>query len=307
MCREEFARILLQMRGVIVEAFTERNVQMRTPSVAMPVASGNVLRVSSTEHFRLSERLYHPCTESPLHTHTKSYIIITVKGQYHSTFGTRAEVFKRWTVSLHHEGVPHTSRYTVNGAKVLYIEVPLEYVQRLIGPTASHMKVISVQGGLPEWTARQLYREFDTPDELSPVMLDSLTFQLFAQLGRRHKELPRNLPTWLGRADEIIRERFTDPVGLELIAQAVRVHPTHLAREYRRHYHCTVGEQMRRLRIEYACEQLGTTNHPLADIALAAGFSDQSHFAVGFKQQIGTSPLQYRRAMQSDAAQLKKC
>jgi AraC family transcriptional regulator len=300
-------RISFKMRGTHVEAVTEQSGQMMTPSAAVPDAGGNEHRVSSTEHFRLSERLYRPCTESPLHSHTKSYIIITVKGQYHSTFGTRAEVFKPWTVSLHHEGAPHTSRYAVNGAKVLYIEVSSEHVQRLIGPAASHMQVVSVQGGLPEWTARQLYREFDTPDELSPVMLDSLTFQLFAQLGRRLKELPRNLPTWLGRADEIIRERFTDPVGLEVIAQAVQVHPAHLAREYRRHYKCTVGEQMRRLRIEYACEQLSTTNHPLADIALAAGFSDQSHFAVGFKQQIGTSPSQYRRAMQSDAVQLKKC
>jgi AraC family transcriptional regulator len=279
-------------------------LELRTEST---INTGNVLQVSSTEHFRFSERLYPSGAESPLHTHIKSYIIITLDGQYHSMFGTRAEVFKRWTVTLHHEGVPHTSRYGVSGAKVLYIEVPTEHFRRFAGgPQASHMKVVSVQGGLAEWTARQLYHEFKEPDELSPVVLDGLAFQLFAQLCRRHRELPRCLPTWLGRADEIIRERFTEPLGLEAIAQAVHVHPTHLAREYRRHYSCTIGEQMRRLRIEYACEQLSGTDRQLVDIALAAGFSDQSHFTVGFKQQIGTSPSQYRRAMRNDATPVKK-
>jgi AraC family transcriptional regulator len=58
---------------------------------------------------------------------------------------------------------------------------------------------------------------------------------------------------------------------------------------------------VRRLRIEYACEQLSATTRPLADIALIAGFSDQSHFTVNFKQQIGTSPSQYRRSIQNNA------
>jgi AraC family transcriptional regulator len=276
------------------------------PKTAIATSSGNVLRVSSTEHFRITERQYPSFAESPLHSHVKSYIIITLDGQYHSTFGTRAEEFKRWTVSLHHEGAPHTSRYSVKGAKVLYIEVPTEHLRRFIGVPASHLKTVNVQGGLAEWTARQLYQEFSGPDELSPLVLDSLVFQLFAQLCRRHKELPRFLPIWLGRADELIRERFTESMGLEMLAHAVKVHPTHLAREYRRHYNCTIGEQLRRLRIEYASQQLSTTDRPLADIALAAGFSDQSHFTVGFKQQIGTSPSQYRRAMRIDATPIKK-
>ena len=267
---------------------------------------GNVVRVSTTEHFRFSERFYPANSESPLHSHIKPYIIITLDGRYYSTFETKTEEFKRWTVSLHREGVLHTSRYPASGAKVLYVEVPPEHLGRFMGPPASHLNTVVMRGGLTEWTARQIYQEFTEPDDLSSVVLDGLVLQLFAQLCRRRKRLPHSLPMWLGRAAELIRARFTEPLGLEEIARTVHVHPTHLAREYRRHYNCTIGEQIRRLRIEYACEELSAKDRSLADIALAAGFSDQSHFTVSFKKQIGTSPSQYRRSMQIDAIPAKE-
>ncbi len=39
-----------------------------------------------------------------------------------------------------------------------------------------------------------------------------------------------------------------------------------------------------------------TSTHPLASIALEAGFSDQSHFTGTFKGYIGLTPAQYRKA-----------
>lgn len=281
-------------------------VKVQHRALAANTKPGKVIRTSTTGHFRLSERFYPSNSEAPLHSHLKSYIIITLEGRYYSTFGTRTEEFKRWTVSLHGEGVEHTSRYAATGAKVLYVEVQPEHLSRFVGPPASHLNTVVVQNGLSEWTARQLYQEFTEPDDVSPLAMDGLVFQLFAQLCRRRKEQPNSLPTWLGRADELIRARFTDPLGLEAIAQAVHVHPTHLAREYRRHYNCTIGEQIRRLRIEYACEELSANKRSLADIALAAGFSDQSHFTVSFKKQIGISPSQYRRSTQLDAISAKE-
>jgi len=279
---------------------------MRHRSAPSTKAIGNVVRMSTTEHFRLSERFYPANSESPPHSHIKSYIIITLDGRYYSTFETKTEEFRPWTVSFHREGVLHTSKYPASGAKVLYVEVPPEHLDRFMGPPVSHLNTVVMQGGLTELTARQLYQEFTEPDDLSPVVLDGLVLQLFAQLCRRRKRLPHSLPTWLGRAAELIRSRFTEQLGLEEIARAVHVHPAHLAREYRRHYNCTIGEQIRRLRIEYACEELSAKTRSLADIALAAGFSDQSHFTVSFKKQIGTSPSQYRRSTQNDAIPAKE-
>jgi AraC family transcriptional regulator len=192
------------------------------------------------------------------------------------------------------------SRYGNSGAKVLYVEIPPERVRTFGQEDASHLTTISAQGGLVEWTARHLYNEFDNPDRFSALVLDSFVMQLFAQLWRRSRRLPCSVPAWLGHAEELIGSRFKEPLSLATLASAVHVHPVHLAREFRRHFRCTVGEQIRRLRIEYACEQLTSTSRNLSDIALAAGFADQSHFTVSFKKEMGTAPSRFRTATRTD-------
>jgi len=79
----------------------------------------------------------------------------------------------------------------------------------------------------------------------------------------------------------------------------VGIHPVHLAREFRRHYQCTIGEYVRRLKVEYACLQISVSEASLHQIALAAGFFDQSHFARTFKQIMGVTPGNYRRFYRS--------
>lgn len=258
-----------------------------------------VVRTASTHNFFLSERRYSSYMESPIHAHVKNYLIITLGGFYFSTFGTRTEEFKPWTVTYHQAGTLHSSRYGCRGARVLYVELPTDRLKEFWGTAASHLAHFSLRGGVLEWTARQLYGEFTSADFFSPMVMDGIVMQLLAHLVRGRNGTPQRLPTWLGHADETIRSRFTEPLALSDIAQMVNVHPVHLAREYRRYYNCTIGEQIRRLRIEYACDRLSSTDLALSDIALAAGFFDQSHFAASFKQQLGTSPSTYRKAVKT--------
>jgi len=275
---------------------------MTSIASSLSQSSSPVVRTASTNNFSLSERNYEPHVSSPRHAHVKNYLIVTLAGRYFSTFDTRTEEFKPWTVSFHQAGTSHTSRYDPNGAKVLYIEVPTDQLKRLWGASPSHLAHFSLRGGVVEWTARQIYSEFKTGDAYSPVVMDGLVIQMLAHFLRRRSGRAQCLPVWLGNADEIIRRRFPEPLGLVDIAQLVNVHPVHLAREYRRHYDCTIGEQIRRLRIEYACEQLSTGDLSLADIALSAGFADQSHFTTSFRQQVGAAPSHYRKAVRTTLA-----
>jgi AraC family transcriptional regulator len=74
----------------------------------------------------------------------------------------------------------------------------------------------------------------------------------------------------------------------------VGVHPVTLAREFRRYYDCTIGELVRRERIGFACRELLKPEESIADVAVSAGFYDQSHFAKAFKRVTGMTPAGYR-------------
>jgi AraC family transcriptional regulator len=49
-------------------------------------------------------------------------------------------------------------------------------------------------------------------------------------------------------------------------------------------------------RIEKAKELLISTNTPIAELAMATGFSDQSHLTMAFRRAVGQSPARYRKS-----------
>jgi AraC family transcriptional regulator len=81
---------------------------------------------------------------------------------------------------------------------------------------------------------------------------------------------------------------------LRNVANSAGVHPVYFAAVFRRFNGCSVGEYMRRRRIEYARKLLGNPKIPLAQIALEAGFADQSHFTRTYKRFTGRAPSQDR-------------
>jgi AraC family transcriptional regulator len=92
---------------------------------------------------------------------------------------------------------------------------------------------------------------------------------------------------------------LSETLTLTQIAQVVGVHPVYLATAFRKKFGLTIGEFVRKLRIEHACDELIKGDLPLAAIALDAGFVDQSHFSKVFKLQVGTTPANYRRIFRS--------
>jgi len=58
---------------------------------------------------------------------------------------------------------------------------------------------------------------------------------------------------------------------LEDVAKIAGVHEVHLSREFRKTFGCTIGEYVRRLRVEFAAQQISLIDTPLGEIALAAG------------------------------------
>jgi AraC family transcriptional regulator len=106
------------------------------------------------------------------------------------------------------------------------------------------------------------------------------------------------LPRWLRVARDYLEANFLRPLSLAEIAATAGVHRVHLSREFRRYFSITVGEFLRRKRIEHACHMVSTSNTPLSEIAMACSFSDQSHFSATFRRQVGVTPARFRQMAQ---------
>jgi AraC family transcriptional regulator len=102
-------------------------------------------------------------------------------------------------------------------------------------------------------------------------------------------------PGWLARAQELLHEHFLEDLRVTQVARAVGVHPVYFARVFRVHLRVPIGAYVRGLRLEWAARRLAQGEEPLSEIALAAGFADQSHFTRAFRRYAGATPLRYRR------------
>ncbi len=154
----------------------------------------------------------------------------------------------------------------------------------------------SQRSELVAWLGVRLRREMARSDSASALAIDGLISEMLAE-GSRGKVLneEKGIARWLGRATDFVHDNFRTTISLEEVAQVAGVHSAHLSRVFRQKMGCTVGEYLRRLRFEFACQQILSTERPLCEIAHDAGFADQSHFNRIFRIKMGMPPYMYRK------------
>lgn len=86
-----------------------------------------------------------------------------------------------------------------------------------------------------------------------------------------------------------------DNVSLEAIASACNLSRSYFIRAFRETTQHTPHQWVLEQRIEHARMLLRKSTWSLAEIAIACGFSDQSHFSRTFSQLVGTPPGNWRR------------
>ena len=146
------------------------------------------------------------------------------------------------------------------------------------------------------WLGKRAYQAFIDPDPRSSLLLEAAAIELLYQLPwKGSTKADSHPPRWLKDVVEILQAEFCRPFSLAAIGQRVGAHPVHLARSFRRCHGMTVGQYVRRLRVEYAMNALAGSDS-LSDIAIHAGFSDQSHLGRVFRAATGMPPGQFRLA-----------
>jgi AraC family transcriptional regulator len=218
-------------------------------------------------------------------------------GCYTETYGHKTRECSSATLLFHPPEELHAEHFHETGGRSFIIEVSpcwlsLMHEQLPVAESSSDF-----HGGTFELLGRKLYREFSDADEASPLIIEGVLMEMLGETVRSQTPRPaRSSPRWLQQARELLHARFAENLTLADVAQNVGVHPVHLAQTFHKTYQSTVGDYVRKLRIEYACHELATSAKPIVDIALAAGFCDQSHFSRTFKRSVGTAPSQYRES-----------
>ncbi|HVT15181.1 MAG TPA: AraC family transcriptional regulator [Thermoanaerobaculia bacterium] len=250
------------------------------------------------------ETRYAPRLRMPRHAHPVCGFGFVLSGSYDELYGQASFRCSRPAMKFRPAGEPHVTVFGGEGAYCLTVDLEPSWLGRLTPAPLSFLnRPAFTEGDRVSSVCARLRMELASPDELSVLSIESLTMSLLAELvaGRRETGAPRP-PRWLREARSLLQESFASPTGLSALASRVGVHPVHLAASFRRHFGASVGEYVRRLRVDRAGALLARGELPLAEVALATGFSSQSHLTRAFKRLIGETPGRYRRILASRRA-----
>jgi AraC family transcriptional regulator len=228
------------------------------------------------------------------HRHT-AHICFLAHGSIEERRGASSVWRVAPSVRVSPPGDGHACCYGNVGGQCLVIE-PLATLGDLEEVPTPHAPTIVRDDRIVDLAAR-VYTEMrtDGPHSVSGLVIESIALEVLAQCARRERRrADRCPPAWLMHVQEYLRADLAIAPDLATLATVAGVHRVHVARAFRDHLGCTVGDYVRRLRVQRACELLAATSLSLTDVAMRAGFFDQSHMTRVVKRFLGVTPAAIR-------------
>lgn len=251
------------------------------------VAASSHARRAEVGGLRITDVAYRAGFDTSRHVHEHDCVTLALRGQVAKELNTSERTLAGGAVAVTPAEMPHVDRFGPDGGRVLVIEL-LERPEALSGGTPRTEAL-----RLP-WLGRRLAAELAATDAAAPLALHAAALELLAIVGRAPTgPEPR---AWLDDVVEYLHAHRFERVTLAELATVAGVHRTHLVRAFRARFGVSIGTYVRRDRVRWAADALRVSDAPIAEIALQAGFADQSHFTRVFAREMGLPPGRYRRS-----------
>ena len=132
--------------------------------------------------------------------------------------------------------------------------------------------------------------EIDDDEDLAAWLRGALE-RIFTAMERQQRlVVPALVTAVLG----YLRQHLEHEITREELARHVGVSAGHLSQLLKERTGRSFVELLREVRVQAASELLATTERPLAEVAVACGFCDQSYLTHVFRDLRGITPKQYR-------------
>jgi AraC-like DNA-binding protein len=234
------------------------------------------------------------------HRHETYAVGLTLRGlqAFHCRGTLRAS--RAGQVIVIHPDEPHDGHAGAPGGfayHMLYLD-PAQVVQAL-GGTGTPPFVPEVVAADPTLAALLAEAFTGFPAALDPLAVDAVTTGIADAMahrsdGRAARRAPPgcDLPA-LHRARACLASSLDQPIGSAELEHATGLDRFDLARQFRRRF-ATSPHRYRLGRRLARAQDLIAAGAPLADVAAATGFADQSHLTRHFKSRFGIPPGRWR-------------
>jgi AraC family transcriptional regulator len=225
------------------------------------------------------------------HTHSNAHITFILTGGNREQRKSAEFEASPGKVIFYNSGEVHRNFNTAPCSKNINVEIESNFLEKYNIKEASIGAIVQANPDA-KFLLLKIYYEMLKKDLHSGESIQMLFLNLVTMANHL---LTKEQPSWIKIIYEQINDRWAENITLDELAKAANVHPVTISKHFPKFFSCTLGEYMRKLKVEKALSMLKSTSLSLTEIAYTCGFADQSHFTHTFKQITGFLPGQYRK------------
>jgi len=196
---------------------------------------GSVLKRAGIAGFLFTETIYPPGLKIAKHSHEYPYFCYVRQGVFSETNSRRTRSCKPSTLIFHPPQDRHSNAFHHGVSHCFNIQIEHHWLDRAREQAVVLNEPFDFRGGLIASLVARLHHEFHHLDAVSSLAIEGLMLEVVAEAARQHvRHSPGKPPRWLEQAREVIHANFSESLTVAGVAEAVGVHPVHLARSFRR-------------------------------------------------------------------------
>lgn len=247
---------------------------------------GNNRRSFSLDGIAVIETEYTEKVSDGWHYHVNNHISYILQGGNREQRKNHEEQILPGNLLIYPAGMLHRNLNTAHPSKNINIEVDDKFLRH-------HDLKFSVSSSAhTKFLVLKVYKECLINDNDSETSIKALLLNAFDPLQEKKERIA---PKWAALIAQVLHDRWNENVSLAELSNELNLHPVTISRSFPKHFHCTLGEYSRKIKIDKAVSSIKNSMRSLTEIALECGFFDQSHFIRAFKDATGFTPTEYRR------------
>jgi len=246
---------------------------------------------NNSEGISIIETEYKDQVYEGWHCHKNTHITLFLKGGTLEKRKNDDFPVSEGTVLFYHSGELHLNQNTRFPSKNINLEIAenhfkeFEITEEAIRKGTSNI----VQTKL---LMLKMYHECLIADTFSKDSINMLLSNFAA--AQNYSEQFSKCPSWVFSLYEILNDCWNENPSLKDLSNILKISPISISKHFPRYFGCTLGEYIRRLKIDRSLTLIQKSSASLTEISFECGFADQSHFIRTFKQQTGFLPKNFR-------------
>lgn len=200
------------------------------------------------------------------------------------------------SIMLYHSGEWHRNSNTQHPSQNINLEIEDSFLTHYGASfTAGPHNELNIFQARATLTAIKIYHDCLAADQHSTPSIHQQLLALLQTAGDSSQPEKQLFAGRSGKVIELLQDRWNETISLQDLSVITQLHPVTVSRHFSAYFNCSLGEYMRKIRVQKALSLIRQTDQPFTTIAYECGFFDQSHFIRAFREQTGFLPKDFRK------------